>query len=145
MEFAVAEANAGGGVDGREVQVRFLDTEAKTDLARQQAEKLALSGYKLLTATQTSAESLAIAPMLARRNALYVSAIAQANSMPGSACSPRVFRVNQSDAMHGAAVLPWLKTRKEMKWAIISADYAWGHSAGDTFHQVAQSIGKTIV
>src|SRR5574337_1111699 len=34
VEFAVAEVNAGGGVDGRKVEVRFLDTEAKPDLAR---------------------------------------------------------------------------------------------------------------
>ena len=59
VEFAVAEANAVGGVDGREVQARFLDTEAKTELARQQAEKLSLGGFNLLAATQTSAESLA--------------------------------------------------------------------------------------
>src|SRR5208283_100490 len=63
VEFAVAEANAAGGVDGRKVAVRFLDTEAKPDLARQQAEKLALSGFNILAATQTSGESLAIGPM----------------------------------------------------------------------------------
>jgi branched-chain amino acid transport system substrate-binding protein len=145
VEFAVNEANAAGGVDGREVQVRFLDTEAKPDLARQQAEKLALTGHNLLAATQTSAESLAIAPMLMRWNALYICTIAKANAITGASCSPRAFRVNHPDASDAATVLPWLKTRTETKWAIMSADYAWGHSAGGSFRKAAESIGKTIV
>ena len=31
-DFAVDAANAAGGVDGRQVEVRYLDTEAKADL-----------------------------------------------------------------------------------------------------------------
>ncbi|MCC7273763.1 MAG: ABC transporter substrate-binding protein, partial [Alphaproteobacteria bacterium] len=52
--FAVDEANAAGGVAGRKVEARFLDTEAKPDLARRQGEKLALEGFKLLTGTVAS-------------------------------------------------------------------------------------------
>lgn len=145
VEFAVAEANTAGGVDGREVQARFLDTEAKPALARQQAEKLSLSGFNLLMATQTSAESLALAPMLVRWNALYICTIAKANAITGASCSPRAFRVNHPDASDAATVLPWLKTRQETKWAIMSADYSWGHSAGGSFRKAAESIGKSIV
>ncbi len=57
VEFAVAEANAAGGVDGREVTVRFLDTEAKPELAWQQTEKLALSGFNILTGHRPPAKA----------------------------------------------------------------------------------------
>ena len=40
VEFAVAEVNAKGGVAGRKVEIKTLDTEAKPDVARKQAEKL---------------------------------------------------------------------------------------------------------
>ncbi|MEQ1613042.1 MAG: ABC transporter substrate-binding protein, partial [Hyphomicrobiaceae bacterium] len=60
IEFAVAEANASGGVDGRKVEVRYLDTEAKPELARQQGEKLALSGFNILTGAIASGEGLAM-------------------------------------------------------------------------------------
>ena len=106
--FAVDEANAKGGVAGRKVEARFLDTEAKPDLARRQAEKLALEGFKLLTGTVASGEGLAMGPMLQRWDAIYVSTINKANQITGAACQPRMFRVNRLDASDGAVVTPWL-------------------------------------
>nr|HMS59141.1 formyltransferase family protein [Tepidiformaceae bacterium] len=40
-----------GGVAGHKVEIKILDTEAKPEVARKQAEKLALEGYKILTGT----------------------------------------------------------------------------------------------
>src|SRR6516162_1807083 len=60
VDLAVEEANATGGVDGRQVEVRYLDTEAKADVSRAQGEKLALSGFNLLIGTIASGEGLAL-------------------------------------------------------------------------------------
>jgi len=122
VEFAVNEANAAGGVDGRKVEVRFLDTEAKPDLARQQAEKLALDGFNIMTATIASNEVLAIGPMLNRWNAVYVATVTKGNDITGAQCQPRLFRVNRPDYSDGAVIQPWLATRSETKWAIVGAD-----------------------
>ena len=127
--FAMDEANAAGGVDSRQVEAKFLDTEAKPDLARQQGEKLALDGYNLLTGAIASGEGLAIGPMLERWNAIYVSTINKANALTGASCQPLMFRVNRPDASDAAVVQPWLKTRKEAKWAIMAADISWGHDS----------------
>lgn len=145
VEFAANEANAAGGVDGRKVEVRFLDTEAKPDLARQQAEKLALEGYNIMTATIASSEVLAIGPMLGRWNALYVATVTKANDITGKQCQPRLFRVNRPDYSDAAVVQPWLATRSEAKWAIVAADYAWGRGSGEGFRNAAAATGKTVV
>ena len=145
VEFAVNEANAAGGVDGRKVEVRFLDTEAKPELARQQAEKLALEGYNIMTATIASGEVLAIGPMLNRWNALFVATINKANDITGKQCQPRLFRVNRLDNSDAAVVQPWLATRSEAKWAIVAADIAWGRNAGESFSKAAAATGKSIV
>lgn len=145
VEFAVNEANAAGGVDGRKVEVRFLDTEAKPDLARQQAEKLALDGYKIMTATIASSEVLAIGPMLNRWDALYVATVTKGNDITGKQCQPRLFRVNRPDYSDGAVINPWLATRPEAKWAIVAADYAWGRNSGESFKKAAAATGKTVV
>lgn len=145
VEFAVNEANAAGGVDGRKVEVRFLDTEAKPDLARQQAEKLALDGYNIMTATIASSEVLAIGPMLGRWNALYVATVTKANDITGKQCQPRLFRVNRPDYSDAAVIQPWLATRSEAKWAIVAADYAWGRGSGEGFRKAAAATGKTVV
>lgn len=145
IEFAVAEANGAGGVDGREVQVRFLDTEAKPELARQQGEKLALAGFNILTGSIASGEALAMGPMLARWNALYVATINKADDITGKQCQGRMFRVNRPDYSDAAVVQPWLATRPETKWAIVAADIAWGRNSGASFRKAADATGKTIV
>ncbi len=145
VEFAVNEANAAGGVDGRKVEVRFLDTEAKPELARQQAEKLALEGFNILTATIASGEALAMGPLLSRWNAVYVNTIPKADAITGSQCQARMFRVNRLDRSDAAVVQPWLKTRPEVKWAIVGADIAWGRNSGESFKKAAAATGKTIV
>jgi len=145
IEFAVAEANAAGGVDGRQVEVRYLDTEAKPELARQQGEKLALSGFNILTGSIASGEGLAMGPLLGRWNAIYVSTINKADDITGKQCQARMFRVNRPDYSDAAVVKPWIATRKETKWAIVAADIAWGRNSGDSFKKAAAATGKTVV
>lgn len=145
VTFAVDEANAAGGVDGRTVDARFLDTQAKADLARQQGEKLALGGYNLLVGAIASGEALAMAPMLDRWDALYISSVNKANEITGSACGPRLFRVNRLDAADAAVIKPWLATRGEGKWAIVAADTAWGRTSGGSFAANAKDGGREIV
>lgn len=143
--FAVEEANAAGGVGGRKVAVSFLDTEAKPDVARRQGEKLALEGYRILTGTIASGEGLAMAPMLDRWDAIYVSTINKSNKLTGDSCRQRVFRTNRPDLADAAAVRPWLATRKESAWAIQAADMAWGHDSGASFRDAIAATGKRIV
>jgi branched-chain amino acid transport system substrate-binding protein len=145
VDFAVQEANAKGGVGGRKVEYKALDTEAKPEVARKQAEKLALEGYRILTGTIASGEGLAMAPMLERWDALYVVTVNKADKLTGDACVPRVFRVNHPDEQDAAVVRPWLGTRKEMKWAIVAADIAWGRNSGQSFAAAAKANNKQLV
>lgn len=145
MTFAVDQANAAGGVDGRKVEVRFLDTQAKPDMARQQGEKLALSGFSLLMGSIASGEALAMAPMLERWDALYISTINKADAITGASCSPRMFRVNRPDYADAATVKPWLETRKEAKWAIVAADIAWGRNSASSFRKAALETNRQVV
>lgn len=145
IELAVDEANAAGGVDGRKVEARFLDTEAKADLAKSQGEKLALSGYNLLMATIASGEGLALGPQLAKWDAIYISTINKANAITGASCNARMFRVNHPDNSDAAVVKPWLETRKEKKWAVIGMDGAWGRDSAASFKGAATPQGKEII
>jgi branched-chain amino acid transport system substrate-binding protein len=145
VTFATDEANRAGGVIGRKVQVEFLDSEGKPEVARRQAEKLALSGNKLLLGLIASGEGLAIAPMVERWDALYISTINKTDKLTGDSCQPRVFRVNRPDMADAATVRPWLATRKEDKWAIMANDIAWGRNSGESFGASAKSLNKQIV
>ncbi|WP_332694587.1 ABC transporter substrate-binding protein [Bosea sp. (in: a-proteobacteria)] len=145
IEFAAQQANAAGGVAGHKVEVEYLDTEAKPDLARRQAEKLALQGNKVLIGAVASGEALAIAPLLARWDAIYVATINKSDKITGDSCVPRLFRVNNADSSDAATATPWLKERPEKEWALIGADIAWGRDVAASFTKSAESQGKKVV
>lgn len=144
VEFAVQEADKAGGVDGRAVEYKVYDSEAKPEVARRQAEKLALEGYNLLTGTIASGEGLAMAPMLERWDALYISTINKSNKISGDSCTARMFRVNHMDAQDAMVIRPWLADREETKWAVLAADIAWGHDSSHSFVEAAAATGKEI-
>lgn len=143
-EYAVAEVNGRGGIKGRKVEVRYVDTEAKPDVARRQVEKLALEGYNLIWGTVTSGEGLAVAPNLKRWNAVLVSSYSKSSKLIGDSCQPRFFRSDPSDPMEIAVTRAWLDTRKEKKWVTIGADYAFGHDATAGFLEAAKSANKEV-
>jgi branched-chain amino acid transport system substrate-binding protein len=145
IEFAAQQANAAGGIAGHKVEVEYLDTEAKPDLARRQAEKLALQGNKVLIGAVASGEALAIAPLLARWDALYVATINKSDKMTGDSCTARMFRVNNADSSDAATATPWLKERKETEWAVMAADIAWGRDVAASFAKSTESQGKKVV
>lgn len=143
-EFAVAEVNAKGGIDGRMVELAIGDTEGNPDAGRRAAEKLALEGYNILTGTISSAVGLAIATQLDRWDAMYVSTVNKSPLLTGENCHPRMFRANHSDGMDLAIVAPWLSEQDEQEWSIIAADYVWGRGSGEAFKAVAEAAGRTI-
>lgn len=145
VELAAHQANEQGGINGRMVEIRVYDTEARPEIARRQAEKLALEGFNILTGTIASGEGLAMAPMLERWDAIYVSTINKSNRLSGDSCTARMFRVNTMDAQDGLTIRPWLAEREEGTWAIIAADIAWGQDASASFREAAAQTGKEIV
>jgi len=145
VELATEQVNAAGGIDGKLVEVQFLDTQAKAEMTRQQAEKLVDDGYDLLLGTIASGEALAIGPMLERWDALYVSTINKADSITGAECNSRMFRVNHLDQSDSSTVMPWLKEQAEGEWAIMASDTAWGRNAGESFNKSAGAVGKEVV
>lgn len=144
IEFAVEEANAAGGVDGRKVEVRIGDDEGNPDAGRRAGEKLSLDGYKVLTGTISSAVGLALSTQLNRWDAMYLSVVNKSPKLTGESCHPRMFRANHSDDMDIAIVEPWLKDQKQQNWSIIAADYVWGRGSGGAFKATAQKLGRTI-
>ncbi len=144
VEFAVAEVNAKGGVDGRKVEFRVADDEMSPEAGRRAGEKLALDGFRILTGTVSSSVGLAMSTQLNRWDAMYVSTINKSPKITGDACHPRMFRTNHSDDMDIAIVGPWLKDQPQKTWGIIAADYLWGRGSGAAFKTTAEGLGRTV-
>jgi len=144
VQFAIDEANAKGGVDGRKVEVQTGDDEGTPDAGRRIAEKLARDGYNLLIGAIPSSISLAIAQNLDRWNAAYFIVASKSDKLTGENCKARSFRTNHSDAMDIAMINEWAKSLPEKKFAVLAADYVWGRDSGESFKKAAEASGKSV-
>lgn len=144
VQFAIEEANAKGGVDGRKVEVQLADDEGTPDAGRKAAEKLARDGYNLLIGAIPSSISLALAPNLERWDAAYFVVASKSDKITGDTCKPRVFRTNHSDAMDIAMIGEWAKGFKEQRYATLAADYVWGRDSAESFARAVKAQGKEV-
>lgn len=144
VQFAIDEANAKGGVDGRKVEVQIADDESTPDAGRRAAEKLARDGYNLLIGAIPSSISLALAPNLERWDAAYFVVASKSDKITGENCKPRSFRTTHSDAMDIAMINQWAKQLKDKSYAILAADYVWGRDSGESFKKAVEANGKTV-
>lgn len=144
IKFAVEEANAKGGVDGRRIVLAEGDDESTPDAGRRVAEKLAREGHNLIIGPITSSISLAISQNLARWDAAFIGTISKADKLTQDACSPRFVRTNHSDAMDLAMINEWAKTLPGSNFAILAADYVWGQDSAKSFEAAVTAQGKKV-
>jgi branched-chain amino acid transport system substrate-binding protein len=145
IKFAIEEANAAGGVDGRHIEVAEGDDEGTPEAGRRAAEKLARDGYNLLIGSIGSAVSLAIAQGLDRWDAAYFTTISKSDKITGDSCKARNIRTVQSDAIDMAMISQWAPNLQGEKFAIIASDYAWGHDSANSFKKAVEAKGKKVL
>jgi branched-chain amino acid transport system substrate-binding protein len=141
IRFAVEEANARGGVDGRRVIVSEGDDESTPDAGRRAAEKLSREGHNLIIGPISSGISLTISQNLSRWDAALIGTISKADRLTGDSCNTRFIRTNHSDAMDMAMVNDWLKGVPGNNFAIMAADYLWGQDSAKAFESVKARDG----
>lgn len=144
IKFAVEEANARGGVDGRQVILAEGDDESTPDAGRRAAEKLAREGHNLIIGPITSSISLAISQNLARWDAAFFGTISKADKLTTDACNTRFVRTNHSDAMDLAMIREWLKGIEGNTFGILAADYVWGQDSAKSFEAAVTAQGKKV-
>ena len=144
IKFAVEEANAKGGIDGRKIVLAEGDDESTPDAGRRVAEKLSREGHNLIIGPISSSISLAISQNLARWDAAFIGSISKADKLTQDACSPRFVRTNHSDAMDLAMINEWAKTLPGSNFAILAADYVWGQDSAKSFEAAVTAQGKKV-
>lgn len=144
VQFAIDEANAKGGVDGRKIEVQTADDESTPDAGRRVAEKLSRDGYNLLIGAIPSSVSLAIVQNLDRWDAAYFNVISKTDKLTGDTCRARAFRTNHADSMDIAMINQWAKDLPEKSFAVLGADFVWGRESGEAFKKSAEAAGKSV-
>lgn len=144
IRFAIEEANAKGGIDGRKVELSEGDDESTPDAGRRVGEKLSRDGYNLLIGAVPSSISLALMQNLDRWNAAYFVQASKSDKITTDSCKSRAIRTNHSDAMDIAMIKEWAKTIKGNNFATLGADYVWGRDSADSFKKAVEAQGKKV-
>jgi branched-chain amino acid transport system substrate-binding protein len=128
--MAVDEANAAGGVLGRQVQL-ITEDSVNPGVATQKAQKL-IEGDKAacLIGEISSASALAIADVANRAQIVYFNTGANSDALRGSNCNRFMFHVEGCNTMYTKTIGLWQQRQGLIdgaKWYFLTADYAFGH------------------
>ncbi|MEV8358394.1 MAG: hypothetical protein DSY74_02315 [Actinobacteria bacterium] len=144
LEFAVKEANANGGVDGRRVEFVTADNRGTPEGTVSAAQRLVREeNAPFITGPVASPDSLALIQQLKALDALYVGAQSQGNALTGESCNPRYFRATYSDSMVNAGLEIWASDRPERDWETIGSDYSYGRDSTAEFARAIDELGGT--
>lgn len=146
-ELAVREINAGGGIDGRLLELVMVDDSADTDHALRVARQLhdndrvvAVIGHL------TSGTTLAAAPIYGGDTNPVVHISPAASSPQISTAGQFTFRVCPTDRVHGARLAEWARSALGAeRAAILYRNDVYGRSVRATFAADFASLGGAVV
>jgi branched-chain amino acid transport system substrate-binding protein len=129
-QMAVDEANAGGGVLGRQIEL-ITEDSVNPGVATQKAQKL-IEGDQaaVLIGEISSAAGLAIAEVANRAQILYLNTGCNSDELRGKNCNRFMFHVEGCNTMYTKTIGIWQGRQgliEGAKWYFLTADYAFGH------------------
>ncbi|WP_442219481.1 ABC transporter substrate-binding protein [Rhizobium sp. 2YAF20] len=135
--------NADGGIDGRQVQFFYEDTQGDpATCVRKTSELIERNKINLVTGIISSPESLAVMPRLEEWNALYVASVTGVGSITAKNFVPNAFRSCSSGPMRARTIALWLAKGPEKRFFSIAQDYAWGKTSVETFGKLLAGMNK---
>ncbi len=150
VRLAVTEANAAGGVKGRQLEVKTLDNQGKAEESAIAATRLVSQDrVTVLLGEVASTNSLAMAPIADRYQVPMVSPSSTNPKVTkdGARTRPYVFRVCFIDPFQGTVMAKFAReTLKLDKVAVlrdVGSDYSMG--LADYFIEKFKALGGTIV
>ncbi|MDR5652784.1 ABC transporter substrate-binding protein [Ruixingdingia sedimenti] len=134
-EYAVAEINAAGGINGRQIELLVRDSKGRPDAGTVAARELIGEGCVMLLGTVSSAVALAISGILQQENALLMTAAAHSLRLTHEDFNRHYFRVTDN---------PYMRQRAQAKlmaelngdvtaWGGLVPDHEYGRSTWDSF------------
>jgi branched-chain amino acid transport system substrate-binding protein len=145
-EYAAAEANAKGGVDGHKVEIVHATTDLQPATTVRAVRKAVTQDHaRFISGIVSSPEHGALQQQLAGMGAVSVLGNGQDDALTGAGCSANAFRATQAASMLVGALTKTLADLPAQRWTILAVDYSTGHTAAKTFKQAAEAAGKQVV
>ena len=137
MELALEEINAGGGVDGRKLELVVRDDGGTPgDAVRVAEELIARERVQVLMGTFASNVGLAVANLANQRKILFVASEPLTDKIVWENGNRYTFRLRPSTYMQTAMLVPEAAKLNKKRWAIVYPNYEYGQSAAASFKKL---------
>jgi branched-chain amino acid transport system substrate-binding protein len=146
-EYAIAEINAKGGINGRQVQLLVEDsTSGDVGTAVQKTRKLIeRDKVDFMLGNVNSAIALAMGQVTNELKTLHIVTGGHTDAITGKNCLWNVFRVCNTTQMEANAVAGTLIEKAGKKWYYLTPDYSFGHTLQAGLEKAAAKLGGTKV
>jgi branched-chain amino acid transport system substrate-binding protein len=148
--LAAEEINAGGGILGCKVEIRFMDDENKAATGVKNARLLVTDwGAHFTVGTDSSGVAMAMGPVLAELKRIHFFTHAATHRLTEELVASKGIKeiVRVSAPIYQDAIIAALifKDRKDIKrWANIGADYEYGYVAWNLFKETLKKYRPDV-
>jgi branched-chain amino acid transport system substrate-binding protein len=136
-QLALEEINAGGGVNGRKLEIVSRDDGGTPGDAVRVAEELVVrERAAVLMGTFASNVGLAVSNLAAQRKVLFLASEPLTDKIVWEDGNRYTFRLRPSTYMQTAMLVPEAEKLKKKRWAIVYPNYEYGQSATASFKKL---------
>lgn len=132
-----------GGIGGRKVEIRIIDSKSQEQEAVLAAKKLIDEGVVAIVGGTTTGASMAVINTVEQEEVPFVSMAAGAGIV--EPVKKWVFKTPQTDSLALAKIFEYLKARGLSRVAWISSNNAYGDSGRAQFEKMAPAAGLEVV
>ncbi len=144
FDLAVAEINAAGGVDGRELQLLYRDDSTNPDMGLRAVKELVEQEHvSVVLGAVSSPVTLRLAPYCEQKHVVLLSPSASAPLL--TEAGEYVFRTFPSDVLEGASMADFARDLGLERVAILAVDTAYGDGLARVFAKQFHDSGGSIV
>ncbi|MFV0679936.1 ABC transporter substrate-binding protein [Ottowia sp.] len=145
MELAVAQANAAGGVNGKQVVLITRDDNANPGDAVRMAEELVTrERVDVLAGTFLSHTGMAVADFAKQKKVFFLAGEPLTDKLTWQGGNATTFRLRPGTYMQSAMLVAEAAKLNKKRWAVVYPNYEYGQSAVAAFKRLLKAAQPDV-
>jgi branched-chain amino acid transport system substrate-binding protein len=145
MELAVEEINAGGGVNGKKLELITRDDNANPgDAVRVAEELISREKIDVLMGTFLSNTGLAVTDFAKQKKFFFLAGEPLTDKIIWGSGNKYTYRLRPGTYMQAAMLVPEAVKLKKKRWAVVYPNYEYGQSAVAAFKQLLKAAQPDV-
>ena len=145
MDLAIEEINAGGGVNGKKLELIIRDDNATPgDAVRAAEELISREKVDVLTGSFLSHIGLALTDFAKQKKIFFLASEPLTDKIVWQNGNRYTYRLRTSTYMQVAMLVPDAVAMKKKRWAIVYPNYEYGQSAAASFKELLKAAQPDV-